>query len=547
MASLFQGFGPAPAASGSSLFGAAPAASAPASSAPASGSNLFGTAPATGSSLFGAAPLASTPASGSSLFGAAPATVSTAGPSLFGAAPAASTPASTSSLFGATPAPATGSSLFGGPPATSASLYPSLTASTASTASSLFSSAPTTSFLSTPNSQAASSTLLNAAGRTTLGTSSASASSVPLTPDTIALSTKYTELPADAKSALDQFHTFLQTQVHLSSTLTSRPSDSLDKISKDTTELSKRLTTLKDALDRDSKAVQALQDRVGQELKQADSAGRIIEAYGNTSLANFLYAGNNSAGQYFEEQCQSYESQLRQFRTTIEDIERHLASFNTRNPHVAHALTEVLRNQHNGFLAVAGQVALLHDEIKSKEKAYLMFRRKYFDDDTDPFQAAIKHHRSNNMHSHSMANTHSHAHARGPLSEGQQSFREFAKQSLRPASATSAAAPAGATGGNSAGSSSLFGPGAASSTSLGKPLVFGGFGSSTAPSTSTSTPAFSLTPSSAPAPATSTAGSSLFGAPPTSSLFGAPATSTPASSLFGAPAANTATPFGFKQ
>jgi len=57
---------------------------------------------------------------------------------------------------------------------------------------------------------------------------------------------------------------------------------------------------LNDALDRDTKVVQALQDKVGQELKQADSAGRIIEAYANTSHANFLYAGNNSAGQYVQ-------------------------------------------------------------------------------------------------------------------------------------------------------------------------------------------------------------------------------------------------------
>lgn len=54
---------------------------------------------------------------------------------------------------------------------------------------------------------------------------------------------------------------------------------------------------MNDALDRDTKGVDALQGKVGQELKQADSAGRIIEAYANTSQANFLYAGNNSAGQ----------------------------------------------------------------------------------------------------------------------------------------------------------------------------------------------------------------------------------------------------------
>lgn len=54
---------------------------------------------------------------------------------------------------------------------------------------------------------------------------------------------------------------------------------------------------MNDALERDTKMIGALQDQVVQEFKQADSAGRIIEAYANTSHANFLYAGNNSAGQ----------------------------------------------------------------------------------------------------------------------------------------------------------------------------------------------------------------------------------------------------------
>ncbi|GJJ77505.1 hypothetical protein EMPS_09864 [Entomortierella parvispora] len=148
-----------------------------------------------------------------------------------------------------------------------------------------------------PNSTAAANALINAATKSTFGASTATAAAVALTPDTIAGSTKYTELPADAKSTLGQFHQFLQSQIHLSATLTSRPSDSLDKISKDTVELSKRLSTLNDALGRDTKVIEALQSKVGQELKQADSAGRIIEAYSNTSQANFLYAGNNSAGQ----------------------------------------------------------------------------------------------------------------------------------------------------------------------------------------------------------------------------------------------------------
>ncbi|KAG0248701.1 Nucleoporin p58/p45 [Mortierella polycephala] len=399
-------------------------------------------------------------------------------------------------------------------------LFPSLNTSTTTStapAASLFATAPPSlsggSLFNTSNANAASNTLSNAASKSMLGASSSNATNtVTLTADTIAGSTKYTELPADFKNVLDQLHTVLQGQIHLSATLTARPSESLDKISKDTSELSKRLATLNDALDRDTKVIQALQNKVAQELKQADSAGRIIEAYASTSHANFLYAGNNSAGQYFMDQCQSFEDQLRQFRSTIEEIERHLASFSSRHPQVSHALPEVMRNQHEGFLAVAGRVAALHDDIKDKEKAYLMFRRKYFDDDSDPFQAGNKLRKTENIHHH-------HGSVIGytgrPL-EGQKSFREIAKETLRPGGA--APKPGTATGSANPFQTSTV-PTSTGSSLFNKPVAFG----ATSTTATNAPPTFSLT---APTPAA-----------PTLNLFGAPAA-----------AATSTTPFsGFKK
>ncbi|KAF9400470.1 Nucleoporin p58/p45 [Mortierella sp. AD011] len=492
------------------LFGApaTPTTSTPAATKPFGGVGLTISTPA---NPF--ASLSSTPASSATITSAAPA--------------AAATAANTASLYPTLSAPA--SAAASAVPATSATSAPSLFASAPATLT-------TGSLFSNPNSTAASNALSTATGKNVLSSSSSTAPTVALTPDTIAGSTKYTELPADAKSTLDQFHSFLQGQIHLSATLTARPSESLDKISKDTEELSKRLTTLNDALERDTKVIQALQDKVGQELKQADSAGRIIEAYANPSHANFLYAGNNSAGQYFMDQCQSFEEQLRLFRGTIEEIERHLASFGAKYPHVSHALPEVLRNQHEGFLAVASRVAALHDEIKDKEKAYLMFRRKFFDDDSDPFQANIKHRKTD-------SSQHGQSHRNSTRSiEGQKSFREIAKETLRPGNVkgSSAAAPtlSKPTATTSTGSS-LFGAAPAPGTSL--------FGAAPAPGTSL----FGAAPAS---------GTSLFGAAPASgtSLFGAapastsatptfsltaPAATTPGTSLFGSSTLNTSTPF----
>ncbi|KAF9920980.1 Nucleoporin p58/p45 [Linnemannia zychae] len=490
----------------------------------------------------GATPATSAPANPFGGFGAASTATSTP------TAAAATTNPSPFAGFGTTPASTTASAA-----PTTSSLYPSLTTSTAATsaaaAPSLFATAPSTlttgSLFGGSNSTAATTALNSAASKNPLTTSTLSATpaAITLTPDTIAGSTKYTELPADAKATLDQLHTFLQGQIHLSGTLSARSSESLDKISKDTSELSKRLETLNDALDRDTKMIDALQDKVVQEFKQADSAGRIIEAYANTSQANFLYAGNNSASQYFMERCADFEEQLRQYRSTIEEIERHLASFGSKNPQMSYAFPEVMRDQQEGFLAIAGKVAALHDEIKDREKAYLMFRRKYYDDDFDPFQTNNKYRKMDTTHH----NGHS-LRSNGRSLESQKSFREIAKETLRPGLGSSAAPPTAAapvTG------SSLF----STAPSLGSTSLFGkpaGTTTTTAPTFSLTTPAATNTPASTGlfgAPASTAPTTSLFGAPstsaaPSTSLFGAPAASTaaPSTSLFGAPAASTAAP-----
>ncbi|KAF9177558.1 Nucleoporin p58/p45 [Haplosporangium sp. Z 767] len=441
-----------------------------------------------------AAPAASNPFGS---IGTTPATLTAATPGVtnpfgsLGATPASSTATTAATSTAAAPS--------------ANPLFPSLNTSTATSAApaaNLFATAPPSlsggSLFNISNANAASNTLSNAASKSMLGTSSSNAANtVMLTADTIAGSTKYTELPADFKNVLDQLHTVLQGQIHLSATLTARPSESLDKISKDTSELSKRLATLNDVLDRDTKVIQALQDKVAQELKQADSAGRIIEAYASTSHANFLYAGNNSAGQYFMDQCQSFEDQLRQFRSTIEEIERHLASFSSRHPQVSHALPEVMRNQHEGFLAVAGRVAALHDDIKDKEKAYLMFRRKYFDDDSDPFQASNKLRKTENIHHHGSVIGYT-----GRPLEGQKSFREIAKETLRPGGAAPKSGTA--TGLANPFQTSIM-PTSTGSSLFNKPVAFG----ATSTTATTAPPTFSLT---APTPAA-----------PTLNLFGAPA------------------------
>jgi len=89
---------------------------------------------------------------------------------------------------------------------------------------------------------------------------------------------------------------------------------------------------------------------------------------------------------FFVELLQKMDQRMRQFRVLITNIERNLATSSTQRAFTPQTLENAMRFQQQPFLLAASQVAILDETIQDQKAKYLVWRKKYYRDNTDPFQ-----------------------------------------------------------------------------------------------------------------------------------------------------------------
>ncbi|KAJ3018744.1 hypothetical protein HKX48_002658 [Thoreauomyces humboldtii] len=347
------GFG-APAPAGGSLFGAA----APASQ-PAAGGFSFGAPAASAAPSFGfgaaAAPAGSAPAGG--LFGAPAAS----GTSLFGApAPAASQPGAAPFSFGApaASAPAAAPSLFGAP-----------AASSAAPGFSLFGAAPTASSAPQPSLFGAPAAASSAPGASLFGAAAAPGPSVfgaPAAAPTAAagqaaftFKTKYSDIPADSRKQVDEIELFIQQQIRTAESVAGNNSgDCIDEISGDVKSLAQKVAGLHNMLSRDIFLI-----------------NRTNSHHTPTPQKHDPYMA------YFQNYADTVDQRMQQYRQTIEELEASIRNLAEERQYSPVVLVEIMRDQDDSILAVAGKIAAVHDAVLKQQAQYQEFRRKYFGED----------------------------------------------------------------------------------------------------------------------------------------------------------------------
>jgi len=348
------------------LFGASTSSapfSATATSAPSTG--LFGatstSAPSTG--LFGAT---STSAPSTGLFGATASSASSTG--LFSAT-ASSAP--TTSLFGAkTSAPSTG--LFGSTVTTTPST--GLFGST--------SSKPTTGFSFNSNTTTTQpSTGLFGSNKATTTTAPGTTAIQPITLQTLAPDTHYSALPDTMKVELDNLDKMIQDQIHIFESISqSTIPNAIQKVNEDTQELSQKLTSLTNILERDNYLINDLKKKVASELRNAELATRFIDRLNNQNQTKDIYSFHDGISEYFETLCTGFEEKMQIYRQSIDEIEQQLLSMSQNTQHNPQELVEILRNQHESIMYLSSKVASLNDDIDKRRQEYQSFRSKYSND-----------------------------------------------------------------------------------------------------------------------------------------------------------------------
>ncbi|ORX47293.1 hypothetical protein BCR36DRAFT_413643 [Piromyces finnis] len=310
-------------------------------------------------------------------------TTSVSSTNLFGAT-ASSAP--TTSLFGATASSAPSTNLFGAT-TSSTSTGGLFGAKTSAPSMSSFGSTVTT----TP--QTANKTTSGFAfgtskpqttgmfGSTATTTAAGATATQPINLQTLAPDTHYSALPDNMKLELDNLDKMIQDQIHIFESISqSTIPNAIQKVNEDTQELSQKLTSLTNILERDNYLINDLKKKVAGELRNAELATRFIDRLNNQNQTKDIYSFHDGISEYFENLCTGFEEKMQIYRQSIDEIEQQLLSMSQNTQHNPQELVEILRNQHESIMYLSSKVASLNDDIDKRRQEYQSFRSKYSND-----------------------------------------------------------------------------------------------------------------------------------------------------------------------
>ncbi|KAJ3312919.1 Nucleoporin p58/p45 [Boothiomyces sp. JEL0838] len=200
----------------------------------------------------------------------------------------------------------------------------------------------------------------------------------------ITLSTKYSELPPDIQSQLDTIEKFINSQSGVSTSISNLTLEKdLQEIVKETEETSRKLSGLKTILQRDVYVIDQLKTLVAKELRNTDLVARFIES-SPTNDFNKGIQTNDAYSNYFLNFTNDLEMRMNQCRQNIEELELNLRSSHTPKINATGTISlnqviqEIIKNQYQSFMSIAGKVAQVHDTITKAKDIYIQFHEKYY-------------------------------------------------------------------------------------------------------------------------------------------------------------------------
>ncbi|KAJ3318281.1 Nucleoporin p58/p45, partial [Boothiomyces sp. JEL0866] len=193
----------------------------------------------------------------------------------------------------------------------------------------------------------------------------------------ITLGTKYSELPPDIQSQLDSIEKFINSQSGVSTSISNLTLEKdLEEIVKETEETARKLSGLKTILQRDVYVIDQLKSLVAKELRNTDLVARFIES-SPTNDFNKGIQTNDAYSNYFLNFTSDLEMRMNQCRQNIEELELNLRS--SHAPKInATIIQEIIKNQYQSFMSIAGKVAQVHDSITKAKDIYVQFHEKYY-------------------------------------------------------------------------------------------------------------------------------------------------------------------------
>ncbi|GAA6084337.1 nucleoporin p58/p45 isoform X1, partial [Tachysurus ichikawai] len=90
---------------------------------------------------------------------------------------------------------------------------------------------------------------------------------------------------------------------------------------------------------------------------------------------------------YFRGLVEQFEVQLQQYRQQIEELENHLTTQSSGSHITPQDLSLAMQKLYQTFVALAAQLQVVHENVKTLKHQYLSYRRAFLEDSTDVFES----------------------------------------------------------------------------------------------------------------------------------------------------------------
>ncbi|XP_027008393.1 nucleoporin p58/p45 isoform X1 [Tachysurus fulvidraco] len=188
-------------------------------------------------------------------------------------------------------------------------------------------------------------------------------------------------LPAPICQDVDNFQRFVKEQKQVQEEISRMSSKAMMKVQEDIKSLKQLLSVSASGLQRNALSIDKLKMETAQELKNADIALR------TQKTPPGLQHENSAPSDYFRGLVEQFEVQLQQYRQQIEELENHLTTQSSGSHITPQDLSLAMQKLYQTFVALAAQLQVVHENVKTLKHQYLSYRRAFLEDSTDVFES----------------------------------------------------------------------------------------------------------------------------------------------------------------
>jgi len=201
-----------------------------------------------------------------------------------------------------------------------------------------------------------------------------------------ARSTKFNDLPENVKKVFEDIDSHIQGRVHIGKELKERKlSEQATKGKELIRDVHKELANATSTLRADVHSTKDLKTKADQCVQDTIVAIRILDGHRNAQNGAYLKNHATFPLEFFDRTTVQMRERLHWYKSTIEQIERKLASVSAQTQHTPQSIASTLQAQHATFVALANKTAVIDAELQKIKALYTQLWRARTGSMRDPF------------------------------------------------------------------------------------------------------------------------------------------------------------------